>query len=600
MIRSAFSDKSIVFFLSGLLLCSALLLTGADKIHAADIGVSASLSSRTLEIGDRVTLSVEVQSTEPRSVTRPELPELDGFRYLSTVPNTSTNYSMINGTAKMVYKYSYTIQATESGSFQIPTVYVDVDGQEYATRPFTVSVHETGDRTRQHATPSRTERRPVFLELELNEEQPVRGQQIIADIVLYFRNSVEITSFQISRSWQTEGFWREDLSQSEMRRPETVILDGNQYRRAVISRYALFPTRSGELNIPGYAIDARIRMLGRFRDEFSSFFDGSGRQRDVDLETEPRTLTVSTPPIPPSDGQLISALGRFSIDRKLSSKRVKLGESVEVISEIKGTGNLGLITRPSYNYPRSFDTHRPREVIDRDKSAPEMTGTKQYRDVLIARSAGTFTIPETTIQVYNDARRQYEPHVLPELTIEVVRDPNARVSIAQSDNFRLTPIRGSVTWSDGAHRPFYQLWWFWFALVLPLALFFYGFRAWQYNIRLSTDETFWRQERAYEHAMDHLESANSLADTKEVYSLIDNTLYRYITDRLGLPSAGLSEDRLVDELRRCRVEQPLLNRVQNLLKKCATIRYLPDSSAMDQVSDLAEARNIISQLDPQL
>ncbi|MBP3193575.1 BatD family protein [Natronogracilivirga saccharolytica] len=589
-----------LLFLSGILLCIAVVLAGANEAHARDITVSASLSSRSMEVGDQITLDVEIQSPEPRSVSRPELPELDGLRYVSTVPKTSTNYSMIGGTATMVYKYSYTVQAAESGSFQIPAIYVEVDGREYSSRPFTVSVQGTGERPAQQTTPSRAERRPVFLELELSEEQPVRGQQIVADIVLYFRNSVEITSFQVARSWQTEGFWREDLSQSELRRPETVVLDGSQYRRAVVSRYALFPTRSGELNIPSYGIDARVRILGRFRDEYSTFFDGSGRQRSVNLETEPRTLSVSTPPIPPSDGQLISALGRFSIDRTLSSERVKLGESVEVITEIEGTGNLGLITRPRYSYPGVFDTHRPREVIDRDKNAPEMTGTKQYRDVLIARRTGTFTIPETTIQVYNDARRRYEPHVLPELVVEVVRDPNARVSIARSDDFRLTPIRGSVTWSDGTHRPFYQLWWFWFALAIPLGLFFYGFRAWKYQSRLSTDETFSRQERAFERAMDHLESAESLADTKEVYSLIDNALYGYIADRLGLPSAGLSEDQLVAALQKRNVEGPLLRKVSSLLKKCATVRYLPEPSAMDMVSDLAEARNIIRQLDPQL
>ncbi len=567
---------------------------------ASDVRVSAALSSDNVTVGEQLTLRIDVFSREPRDVGRPELPELNGLRYVSTVPRTSTSYSLVNGVAQMTYRYSYTLAASDSGAYQIPPVYIDIDGEEYRTNAMTVVVRsgEAGDP--QRPATSDPDWPPIFLDLELSEEEPVRGQQIVAEIVLYFRNTIEVSSFNITSSWQTEGFWREDLNESPTRRPESVVLGGREYRRAVLSRYALFPTRSGELTVPSFSIRASVRQSGRFQDQFSAFFQGFGRQRDVNLETMPRTLHISAPPTPPSGGQHISALGQFTVERTLSQERVKLGEAVDVITEIRGSGNLGLITRPDYDYPQSFDTHRPREVIDRDNSAPRMSGTKQFRDVLIARNVGEFTIPESVILVYNDARRQYERQVLPELTLEVVRDPNARIMIAQNDDFRLTPVRGSVSWRQEPDTPFFFLWWFWLVLVVPFVLFIWGYRTYRYRSKLTADHDFYRYEQAWHNAVALLDDSAREQDVKKAYSGIYKAISNFITDRLHLPSAGQTVDQLVNELYRRNVESQLTNRVRHQLNKSATIRYAPDPSAGDIAADIAEAKKIIAELKIQL
>jgi hypothetical protein len=584
-----------------LIIVAALLaaVTPLREARASDVRVSASVSSTHIAVGEQLTLNVEVLSREPRNVSRPELPELDGLQYLSSLPQTSSRYSLVDGVAQMSYRFNYTILAAREGSFQIPSVYVTVDGREYHTRPITVRIRPAGEEG--HRPRARQPQRPdMFLELELSEERPVRGQQIVAEIVLYFRNTIDVNNFHVTQSWQTEGFWREDLNRSPTRRPESIVLDGVPYRRAVLNRYALFPTRTGELSIPSFSIRASVRQSGRFRDEHSGFFDGFGQQRNVDLTSRPRTVRVAAPPAPPTDGQLISALGQFRVERTLSQDVVKLGESVDVITEVRGSGNLGLITRPVFEYPGSFDTHRPRETIDRNERSPQMSGTKQFRDVLIARSAGTFTIPENTILVYDDIRRQYERHILPALTIEVVRDPNARISIAQDHNIRLTPIRGSVSWSSSTRRMPWLTWWFWFALILPAGAFAYGYRAYSYQSRLHSDMTFSRRERSLAKATEMLKTTSDIKGTKDIYSVIHNTVTSYIADRIDLPSAGLSIDDLAGELKARNVRRPLVRRVRTLLEKCATIRYTPDPSAQDMMSDLTEARKLLSELEAEI
>ncbi len=593
------SARSCMRLAVPVMLVTVLIVAGPEAVHASDVRVSASVSSTHIAVGQQLTLSVEVQSREPRTVSQPELPELDGMQYMSSLPQTSSRYSLVDGISQMTYRYNYSLLATEVGSFQIPSVYISVDGREYHTRPISVRVRSSGDDDAQPRG-RRPQRPEMFLEMELSEERPIRGQQIIAEIVLYFRNTIEVNTFHVTQSWQTEGFWREDLNRSPTRRPESVILDGIPYRRAVLNRYALFPTRVGDLDIPPFSIRASVRQSGRFRDDISGFFDGFGQQRNVDLKTSPKSIRVLVPPTPPSDGQLISALGQFRVERTLSQDVVKLGESVDVITEIRGSGNLGLITRPVFEYPASFDTHRPREVIERNERSPQMSGNKQYRDVLIARNAGTFTIPENTILVYDDIRRRYERHILPALTIEVIRDPNARITIAQDHRIRLTPIRGSVTWTNANRRPAWITWWFWFALIIPGGIFAYGYRAHMYQSKLNSDESFSRKELALYKAERLLKSTSRITGTKEIYSIIHKTLTNFITDRINLPNAGLSDSQIVAELQKKNVTQPVIKRVSTLIQKCATIRYTPDPTARDLMSDLSEARRLISDLDAEI
>ncbi len=576
-----------------------MMLICPDAALASDVRVSATVSTTHIAVGQQMTLTVEVQSREPRSVSRPELPELTGMQYLSSLPQTSSRYSLVDGIAQMTYRFSYAILAAEEGSHQIPSVYVSVDGREYHTGSITVRIRPPGDET-QRPLARRSQRPEMFLEMELSEERPVRGQQIVAEIVLYFRNTIEVNTFHVTQSWQTEGFWREDLNRSPTRRPESIILDGVPYRRAVLNRYALFPTRAGELTIPSFSIQASVRQSGRFRDDFSGFFDGFGQQRNVDLQSPPKTVRVLTPPTPPVEGQLISALGQFRVERTLSQDVVKLGESVDIITEIRGSGNLGLITRPVYEYPVSFDTHRPRETIERNERAPQMSGSKQFRDVLIARNAGTFTIPQSIIVVYDDIRRKYDQHILPELSIEVVRDPNARITIAQDQQVRLIPIRGSVTWTNNKRTHAWFSWWFWFALVIPAGAFACGYRAYLYQNKLNSDESFSRKEQALYKANELLKTTSTTTGTKEIYSIIFKTISNYITDRLNLPGAGLTADQLALELQRANVSRPITKRVRTLLEKCAIVRYTPDPSARDLMSDLIEARKLISDLEAQI
>src|SRR5690625_5830892 len=99
----------------------------------------------------------------------------------------------------------------------------------------------------------------IFLEVQLDDERPMTGQQIVASIVLYFKQGMEVTSYQPTSGWRTDGFWKEELENIRQPQAESVILSGVRYRTATLLRYALFPTRSGELRSEEHTSELQSR-----------------------------------------------------------------------------------------------------------------------------------------------------------------------------------------------------------------------------------------------------------------------------------------------------------------------------------------------------
>ena len=569
--------------------------------------VRATLSATEVPVGHQVTLQVIIESTRALHAERIELPDLLGLQYISTIPRSSTHYTLTDGATKLTYRYEYTLRALEAGSFQIDPVYLQINEEEFATSPLIIHINPS-DQERSVAaqtTPSR--HGPVFLQMELSEHEPYRGQQIVAEAALYFLPGIDVSSYQVSRSWQTEGFWTEDLSQSETRRAETVILDGVAYRRAILSRYALFPARAGSLTLPPYEITAAIRLGSQADRHARSAFEGFGRQRDKKLRTDPLHILVRNLPETHSGDQFIHAIGQFQIERTLSEQTAKLGEAVDVITRITGTGNLALIIRPEYEYPDPFDTHSPREIIQRNAQAPRLSGTKEFRDVIIPRSTGEFELAETTLLAFNDITRRYEPHTLPSLLLSVVRDPNARVMLAESERFRLSPIRSTSQWTTGASPPLTARWWFWMALVLPASLLIYAYHKKAFYQKLEQDPVFRRSQQALDRALATLDQRPQVPSQKALSSVIYRSLTGYLTDRLGLSAGTHMHGHLIDALHALHVERPLLHRLDTLLQNCATQRFTPadadsyESATRTPVSEqLQEARRLLDELSRQL
>lgn len=568
---------------------------------AAAQQVEATVSENKIFIGEQFTLSIEVIGSSAGDVSLPVLPEIDGVRILSSVPSRSTSISIINGRTSASTSYNFTLIAREEGEYTIPPVSIEIDGEEYSTEPIPIEIIQQGNL----ADEGGRQRPDIFLRVEVDDPTPVPGQQIVASLVLYFKQGIEVTSYQPTAGWRTDGFWKEELENVSQPRAESVVLDGVRYRQATLIRYALFPNRNGRLTLSEFPLSVGIRSQPSRNDPFGSFFGGSGiNQRRVSLESEPLTLNVGTLP-EAGNAVSINAVGDLRVERRLNKSSAETGETIELITAVRGTGNIPLIRQPEYNLPDGLDLYTPQETSDIERRGETIRGEKIFTELLVSRAPGVYEIPAERVAVFNPRSRRYNYIQLPSLQFEAV-PPSGDNQLASAQLRSVTPLQplsGLAVWHSGPEAPFHHSVWFWVLLAVPVLALIAGLQQRNFRSRLSSDHSFARAHKAYRIASERISRARgkkSTGELQDVYNLLHKAVSGYITDKLGLPEAGLSDRELAEKVKEHTENSGLFTLTKSLLDKCATISYAPAGGEKDIRADIDKAEHLISQLRKQL
>lgn len=560
------------------------------------VSVEASLSESNVYTGERITLSIEV-SGNFNNVSRPQLPEFKNFRLLSNTPSTSRSYRYINGQSSVSYTYSYHLIAQKKGEFQVPPITISIDGETYTTDPIRVKIIDRNE----SATSSESERPDIFLQLEVSDNKPVTGQQIIADVILFFRDGLEINSYQPVPGWKAEGFWKEELENTERPQATSVIIDGVRYRKARLLQFSLFPTKAGELEISPYEIIVAVRSARSSSDPFSSFFSGFGsNQRELELSSAP--LTIDVQPLPNTNNSYyLGAVGNFEITRAISRNQALVGESIEIDTKIRGTGNIPLISKPNYELPEGLEIYEPQENEQLNRRNSKISGSKTFTDVIIARSPGNYSIPEKTVSYYNPSRNDYITTTLPALNFSVDENLDAVATSENPGQLPVSPVTGLASWVSISPEPvsLLSLWWFWAGIILPILLFGVAYRQKSFISKMQTDIAFARSVQASEKAEKRLNEAIDRSEQghiKQAYGLLQKAITGFISDRLNMPEAGLSNQEYVDALKEKGIEKNLVKNVRMLLDKCASISYAPNTTHEYLKSHVGLAKSTLEKL----
>lgn len=566
----------------------------AQTSAAQDFTLEATVSESKIFIGEQFTVSVEVRGSTMRGVSLPELPEIPGVGILSSTPSRSTSISIVNGRTTTSTTYTFSLVAREKGQYVIPPISIEIDGETNRTNSINIEIIERGN-----LSSGRDRQLPdIFLKVEVDDENPVPGQQIVASLALYFKQGVEITSFQPSGGWRTDGFWKEELENIRDPQAESVILDGVRYRKATLLRFALFPSRSGTLSLSGFPLNVGIRTQSSRNDPFGSFFGSGGNQRRVSLESQPLEIDVQ-PLDAPAEGLSINAVGELSLQRRLNRTTAETGETVELITTIRGTGNIPLIRRPEYALPEGLDTYTPQETSNIERRGLSIRGTKTFTELMVPRAPGVFEIPGEKVAIFNPDNGRYRYANLPPLQFTVTAGSSASPLISGNITGQLQPVRGLAVWSQSGTSSFPQTGWFWVLLILPAAAFLIAYTQKRYYNRLQTDQNFARAENASIKADERIKKAHTAVEnhqTKECYHQIRNALAGYISDKLSLPEAGFSDSELIARVQQKANDDALVKSLKTLLTKCATISYAPTGSSDDQHADIEKAKKLLTQL----
>lgn len=570
---------------SGFLFSLLLLLIWAQTGFAQSLQIDASISESNVYSGEQVKIELSITGSSVGSVSQPAPPEIEGLRWMRGSTSRGTKYVLENNTPKITYTFGYLFIAADPGDYTAPPFEVEIDGQEYQsnTIDFTVLDPATVDQQESERAPD------IYVRLEPNTDSPVVGEQVVIDVVLYFKNGIEISSYQPTPGWKAEGFWKEELQYPQRAQASSTIVNGVRYQKANLIQYALFPTKSGELTLSPFELTLSVRQKRRS----DPFGFGFGQER-MEIESVPVSIDVQSMP-DLSDAEFIGAVGDFEIERSINPKEAMVGESIEITTEIKGSGNVPLINKPEYAYPEALEKYNPQQNSVINRLNRQISGTRTFTDILIARNEGTYTIPEATLAYFDPSSDSYKRITLPALTFNAERDPDARLVDVQDLEFQVKPITGLAQWTSSAKTPLHQKTWIWVLIILPLFITAAAYAFKRYNHRMNTDTAFARSRTASKKAEETLAKVEDTSDIKEGYYLIEKTLIQFITDKLDLPPAGLSNRDIITQVEDLG-DADVTSELKRILDRCESIAYAPNVSAQNLKSDLEKTRKLIKDL----
>lgn len=536
----------------------------------------------------------------------------------------STSVQMINGkTTKSVQTtYSYVLRPVKTGKFTLARASAKVKGQDIYSQPTTIEVVASGSSSSsssggqsssQGSSQSGRQSQSgvvqdddIFLVLNLSRSDVVVGEPITATIKLYQR--VNIAGFESASFPTFNGFWSQELEAPTNIEFSRETYDGQIYNSALLRKFILIPQQQGAVKIdPAELIClVNVRVSSAGTSIFDGFFDD---YRTVRKKVASKPVTVNVKPLPAgAPASFGGGVGEFAISAKLSKDTLKTHEAASLLVTVSGRGNVSLLETPKVNFPPDMEVYDTK-ISDRiDKGG--LAGSKVYEFPFIPRSHGDFVIEPVKYSYYDVSKKMYVTLETPAIPVTVERgnesdaggvvisgsQPKDVRNLASDIRFINTKApglsaKGKFLVGSGA---------FWIILVLIAAA---AAACWFSLRKLAArraDVVGTKNRKATKMALKRLQLANTFLKQNlytAFYEELHKALLGFISDKLNIPVAELSRDRIAESLKEGNVEESSIDTFISILDACEFARYAPDAGHEAMEAHYKSALDVISSID---
>ena len=515
--------------------------------------------------------------------------------------------------------YTYVLMPTSTGKFAIPTATAKVKGKEIKSASRTIEVAAAGSASsrsqgQQQGQPAQRQQAGVsdddiFLTLDLSRTNVVVGEPITATLKLYQR--VNVAGFENVTFPDFNGFWSQEIEAPTNIEFSREVYDGQIYNAALLRKFILIPQQQGAVTITPADLVClvNIRVASAGNSIFDGFFDD---YRTIRKRVTSKAVTVNVSPLPAgAPASFAGGVGTFEISAKLSKDVLKTHEAGSLVVTVTGTGNVSLLEEPKVSFPPDMEVYDTK-ISDRiDKSG--LSGSKYYEFPFIPRSYGDFVIEPIKYSYYDVNAKKYvtlETPAIP-LTVEKGNESEASGIIISGSSQKDVRTLGSdirfistkapelvskgsfFVWSPG----------FW---ILTILLFVVAFILWAALRKLAArraDVVGTKNRKATKMALKRLQLAGTFLKQNlytAFYEELHKALIGFISDKLNMPMAEQSKERMTEALITKGADKTLVEKFIGILDACEFARYAPDAGHEAMAAHYEEAVDIISSLDSEM
>ena len=531
----------------------------------------------------------------------------------------SSSVQIVNGnmTKSVQSTYSYILKANNVGKFTIPSAVAKVKKNEITSRPVSIEVVAARQNSSQGATSGQQQQsRPrqqggvqagdIFLAMSLDRTNVVVGEPIIATLKIYQR--VNIAGFEGVTFPTFNGFWSQELEAPTNIEFARETYEGQIYNAALLRKFVLIPQQAGQVTIdPAELIClVNIRVSSGGTSIFDGFFDDYRTVRQK-VASKPVRVNVSALPsgAPASFG---GGVGRFTISAKLSKDVVKTHEAASLIVTVSGRGNVSLLEAPKVSFPPDMEVYDTKISDKVDKGG--LSGSKTYEYPFIPRSYGDFVIEPVKYTYYDVNQKRYVTLQTQPINLTVEKGNEAEsgpvivsgvtrkdVQNLGSDirfiNIKKSELTGKGTFFVGTAS-------FWIITAVLVLLAVLCWTIFRKMAARKADVAGTKNRKATKMAMKRLHLAGTFLKQNlytAFYEELHKALLGFVSDKLNMPVAELSRDRISESLAERGVAQGSIDTFIGILDACEFARYAPDAGNEAMTAHYNSAIETISSID---
>ena len=599
------------------LLISLILLLSVSLVYAqTSIQVQA---HKVVSIDEQFNVTFVIEGAKPTDFSWE--PGADFDLIWGPQQGRSTSVQIINGqrTESSQTTYSYILRPLKEGRFTLAEASAKVKGNEIYSSPHTIEVVSSRSSSGQSSQSSQNQSsRPqaqqgnisdsdLFLRLSLNRSDVVVGEPITATIKLYQR--VNISGFEGVSFPSFNGFWSQEIEAPSNIEFQRETYDGQIYNAAVLRKFLLIPQHQGKLNIDPAELVClvSVRVSSGGNSIFDGFFDEYRNVRKK-VQTKPVTVNVSALPAG-APASFAGGVGEFSVSADVSKDSIKTHEAASLVVTVTGRGNVALLEAPKVSFPPDMEVYDTK--VTSNIAPGGMSGTRKYEYPFIPRSHGDFVIEPIKYSYYDVNQKKYvtletQPIALTVLkgnetgsSASVVIPGSSQKDVKDLDSdIRYINVKNPLLVAKGHFLVGSGL--FWIIVTLLVAA---SAALWLLLRRMAArraDVAGMKNRKATKMAMKRLQLAGTFLKQNlytAFYEELHKALLGFIADKLMIPAAELSKDKISDALKGGNVPQDYINAFVGILDACEFARYSPSTGNDAMTAHYAAAADVISAID---
>lgn len=379
-----------------LIRCFKLLVSVCLLIVSAQLNAAVVAEVDRLSLGFGETLQLIVRSDQRVVTSSPDTSDLvKDFDILST--SQSTRQSIINGRREISSEWLYTLAPKREGRLQIPPISLAGD----TTQPLVIEVGPASQASADAA---------VFLTSELDKKDVYVQQQVVLTLRVYHAVSLG-RGANLSEPNLTDAIIKK-LNDNEFQ----TRIDGREYR-VVEQKFAIFPQRSGSLEIPPSVLTATIPTRRNSRTLLDPF---SNNGQTIRLMSEPMQVNVLPQDARYQGDHWLPANNVVILeDWNGGSTTLQLGDSATRTITVIAEGLLGAQIPPMPIPDITGLKFYPDQATVSDGEGDKIVGSFTQSYAIIATQPGTFTLPEQRLAWWDSANQTTRTAILPAQTLTV-------------------------------------------------------------------------------------------------------------------------------------------------------------------------------------